>query len=308
VTGAGGFAGRWLVRELANNGHEVIQSPPHEALDISDYAAVRRLVADAEPDGAVHLAGVSLGSDAAEDPDRAFRVNVGGTLALLEALRARRPSAPVVVVGSSDVYAAPNADELPLSEDAPLGPTRPYALSKLAAEALAVHAAAQWGQPTAVARAFNHTGSGQREDFVVPALAGRIVAAAADGRNSIKAGNVDVRRDFSDVRDIVRAYRLVLEGLADGRVGKGRVFNLASGRSVAIRELITDLARLAGLSVEVTTDPTLVRRGEASEIRGDPSRIARELGWTATIPLGETLRDVLVDAQERYQSTRATWA
>jgi GDP-4-dehydro-6-deoxy-D-mannose reductase len=156
-----------------------------------------------------------------------------------------------------------------------------------------------------VARAFNHTGPGQREDFVVPALASRIAAAAAEGRSTITAGNVDVRRDISDVRDVVRAYRLVLEGLADGRVGKGRVFNIASGRSVAIRELIDKLATLAGVSVGITTDPGLVRHGEAAEIRGDPSRITRELGWAATIPLNETLRDVFADAKIRYERARA---
>ncbi len=305
MTGAGGFAGRWLVRELTANGHEVIEAPPREAVDISDYEAVRQLVAEAEPTGAVHLAGVSLASDAAEDPDRAFRVNVGGTLALLEALRATRRTVPVVIVGSSDVYGAPRPDDLPLGEDAPLRPARPYALSKLAAEALAVHAAAQWGQPTAVARAFNHTGPGQREDFVVPALASRIAAAAAEGRSTIRAGNVDVRRDISDVRDIVRAYRIVLEGLADGRVGKGRVFNIASGRAVAIRKLIDDIAALAGVSVGIATDPNLVREGEATEIRGDPSRIRRELGWTAAIPLSETLRDVFADATVRYEGAKA---
>lgn len=293
VTGATGFVGRWLVRELDAAGHEAVGTPPSSDLDVTDQAAVDGLVAAVRPDAIAHLAAISFGPDARRDPARALAVNEGGTRSVLSAA-ARHGSTPVLVVSSSEVYGAPAPEDLPLRETAPLKADQPYGLSKLAVERAALEPG--WGLPVAVVRAFNHTGSGQRPVFVVPALAARIARAAERGDRSIPAGNVDVRRDFSDVRDVVCAYRLVLEALAAGGLPDGyRVYNVASGRAVAIREIVEALAAIAGIDVSIEVDPALVRRDDPTEIRGDASLIAADLGWRSTIPLDVTLRDVMAE-------------
>ena len=205
---------------------------------------------------------------------------------------------PVLVASSSEVYGAPEPGDLPISETAPLRADQPYGLSKVGAELAAFESGRE--MPLAVIRSFNHTGPGQRSGFVVPALAARIVLAAERGDTVIPAGNVDVRRDFSDVRDVVRAYRLVLEALASGGSLDGtRIYNVASGRAVAIREIVDALAAIAGIEVGIAVDPALVRPDDPPEIRGDASLIASELGWRPTIPLEVTLRDVLDDIRSR---------
>jgi GDP-4-dehydro-6-deoxy-D-mannose reductase len=299
VTGAAGFAGRWLVRELEEAGHEAVGAPRSD-LDVTDAAAFAVFVAAVRPDAIAHLAGISFGPDARRDPDRTFAVNVGGTQSVMAAAAAQRGVA-VLVVSSSDVYGAPAPDDLPLPETAPLRADQPYGLSKVGAERVAQDAA--WGVPVAIVRPFNHTGAGQRPEFVVPALAERIVRAADRGDPFISAGNVDVRRDFSDVRDIVRAYRLVLERLVAGDLPGGhRVYNVASGRAVAVRDIVAAMAAIVGIEVAIKVDPALVRTNDPAEIRGDASRIAADLGWQPKIPMDVTLQDVMAEARSRSGS------
>jgi GDP-4-dehydro-6-deoxy-D-mannose reductase len=175
-------------------------------------------------------------------------------------------------------------------------------LSKLAQERVAIEAAAADGTAIVIVRPFNHTGPGQRPEFVVPVLAQRVLAARRAGSRSIVAGNVDVRRDFSDVRDVARAYRLILEALVAGKWAPGTrppVYNIASGRAVAIRAIAMSFARLAGIDVEIEVDPQLVRASDPPEIRGDASLIAADLGWRPSIPFETTLDDVFRDALAR---------
>ena len=293
VTGATGFVGRWLVEELEAFGHDVIRAPSSDVLDIGDAAAVRRLMASALPDAVAHLAAVAFAPDAARHPDRAFAVNEGGTRAILEAVASTDPDTHVLVTSSSEVYGRPALEDLPIDEFQALRPDRPYGRSKLAQEEVASAIAAAHGIPLVLTRAFNHTGPGQRADFVVPALAARILDAAREGRGSIRAGNVDVRRDIGDVRDVVRAYRLLLEASARGDLPAGpSVFNIATGRAVAIRDLIEQLAALAGTTVDVETDPALVRADDPPEIRGDATRLTAATAWRPERPLSSTLADV----------------
>jgi GDP-4-dehydro-6-deoxy-D-mannose reductase len=272
----------------------VIGTPPQDDLDIVDSHAVQAFIADAGPDAVVHLAGMAFGPDAARDPSEAERVNVTGTATLLNALTtSSRPPAVVVVAGSADVYGRPDPEDLPLRESAAVRPATDYGRSKLRQEQTALAIGRDSGIPLATTRSFNHTGPGQRAEFVAPALARRILAAAADGSRDIPVGNLDVRRDMSDVRDVARAYRLILEGLANGGVRPGTIVNVASGRSVSIREIVAMLSDIAGVTVTPRVDPALVRVGDPLELVGDASLLRELTGWEPRIPLRRTLEDLV---------------
>jgi GDP-4-dehydro-6-deoxy-D-mannose reductase len=297
VTGAIGFVGGWLQRELASAGHEVVAAPGPDELDIADRDALVRWFAGG-PEAVVHLAGMAFAPDARSDPAEAFRVNVGGTIAVFEALRALDLRPPVLVAGSSDVYGIPRPEDLPLTENTPLQPRQPYAVSKAAQEGVAFEAAARWGFPVVVTRAFNHSGPGQRPVFVLPAMARRVVAVQRGVADAIAAGNVDVRRDIGDVRDVARAYRLLLEALAAGQLGGAPlVVNVATGHSESIRWWIEQLCGLAGVEATIQVDPRLVRPDDPPEIRGDAALLRELTGWSPRIPMTQTLADLLADAE-----------
>lgn len=291
VTGATGFVGRWLIRELEGAGHDTVPAPAQAVLDITDGPAVSAFVNEASPDAIAHLAGVAFAMDAAQDPQKAFAVNEGGTRAVMNAAL---PSAiPVLIAGSADVYGRPAPGDLPLNEHAPLLADRPYGRSKLAQERTALEFGAAGAVPVVVTRSFNHTGPGQRPEFVAPALARRLLAARDSGRGEVAVGNLDVRRDIGDVRDVVRAYRLLLEGLAAGAVPSGTIVNVATGQAVSIREVLALLAEAIGIAVEPRVDPTLVRRDDPPLIVADIGRIRALTGWTPEIPLRQTLSDLV---------------
>jgi GDP-4-dehydro-6-deoxy-D-mannose reductase len=296
VTGAIGFVGGWLAKELRSSGHEVVTAPGPEQMDIADRRAVARWLADPAglPDAVVHLAGMAFAPDAGKDPGEAFRVNVGGTVALFEALRELGIRPPVVVSCSSDAYGNPGLEDLPLSEDAPLAPNTHYALSKVAQEGAAAEACARYGFPVVVARSFNHTGPGQRPVFVVPAMAKRVMAVKRNQASTIPTGNMDVRRDLTDVRDVVVAYRLLAEAACRGTLPDlFTVVNVASGQVVSVRYVIERLASLAGITPVVEIDQSLVRADDPVEIRGDASLIRKLVGWEPHIELQQTLTDLL---------------
>ena len=296
VTGAIGFVGQWLEKELSRHGHEVVPAPGPDVLDISDRCGLVRWLdhPNGRPDALVHLAGMAFAPDAGHDPAEAFRVNVGGTVALFEALRELGIRPPVLVSGSADVYGSPRPEDLPLSEDAPFSPNSPYSLSKVAQEGAAAEASARYGFPVVVTRSFNHTGPGQRPVFVVPAMAQRVMAVKRGQATSVPAGNVDVRRDLTDVRDVVVAYRLLIEAVAAGNLAdRFRVVNVASGEAVTVRDIIERLCALAGVAPVIEIDQSLVRADDPAEVRGDATLIRQLVGWQPRIPRQQTLIDVL---------------
>ena len=296
ITGAIGFVGRWLEPELRRHGHDVVGAPGPDVLDIADRSGLVRWLdhSAGRPDAVIHLAGMAFAPDAGDDPAEAFRVNVGGTVALFEALRELGIRPMVLVSGSADVYGTPRPEDLPLREDAPFAPNSPYSLSKVAQEGVAAEAAARHGFPVIVARSFNHTGPGQRPVFVVPAMAQRVMAVKRGQATSIPAGNIDVRRDLTDVRDVVVAYRLLLEAVAAGNLTDPlTVVNVASGEAVTIRDVIERLCVLAGVAPVIELDQSLVRRNDPPDVRGDPTLIRRLVGWEAGIKLEQTLIDLL---------------
>jgi GDP-4-dehydro-6-deoxy-D-mannose reductase len=292
VTGASGFAGRWLVRELESARHVAIPAPRGADEDLWNVGMMRAQLLDARPDAVAHLAAVSFGPDAAADPDLAIQTNAGGTQAIVDALASIDSRIVLLVTGSSEVYGRPDPADLPLKEDAPLLATAPYGLSKVAQETVAVEGATRHGIPTAVTRAFNHTGPGQRPMFAAPAFARRVLDVQAGRAAVIRAGNVDVRRDLGDVRDVVVAYRLLLELLHSGETGP-IVANVATGHAVSMREVIARLSRAAGIDAPIEVDPALVREGDPPEIRGDAGLLQSLTGWQPRLDLTTTLQDLL---------------
>jgi GDP-4-dehydro-6-deoxy-D-mannose reductase len=211
-----------------------------------------------------------------------------GTVNVLDAALAC-PSRPrVLLVSSSEVYGRVPQEDLPITEDHGLAPVSPYAASKAAAEMAGLQSWLGSGLEVVRVRPFNHTGPGQRPDFVVPTLARQVADAARSGVGSIRAGNLSPRRDISDVRDVVVAYRLLLEHGVPGEA-----YNVCSGTAVSIRDIAETLIRLAGGGLSIETDPERVRPVDLPELRGAPAKIHHDTGWRTTIPLEQTLGDVL---------------
>jgi GDP-4-dehydro-6-deoxy-D-mannose reductase len=291
VTGGHGFVGSWLLPHLQAAGDDVT-APHADEMDVTDAAAVAKALAAAQPHAVYHLAGFAHVGQSWDRPHEVFRVNAEGTLHVLEGARALATVPRVLVVSSAEVYGRVGPGDVPLSEDAPVRPVSPYAVSKAAAELLAVQAFLGRGVPAVVARPFNHTGPGQSPDFVVPGLAGRIAATEPGG--VLRVGNLSPRRDITDVRDVVRAYRLLVE-----RGEAGGVYNVCSGTDVAIADLVDRMLALAGKDLRVEEDPDLVRPVDVPVLRGDPARLTQATGWAPEIPLEQTLADVLTKTKTR---------
>jgi GDP-4-dehydro-6-deoxy-D-mannose reductase len=289
VTGAGGFAGRFLVAHLRDEGDEVIPSDRSGAgsLDVLERDAVHVAIARVRPDVVYHLAAFTHVGQSWAQPDRALRINVEGTANVLDACRAADVHR-VVVVGSAEEYGLVRAEDLPLREDAPLRPTSPYGASKVAASFLALQAWLGSSLETIRVRAFNHTGPGQSPQFVVAALAHRVARAEIDGTDEIIAGALDPVRDLNDVRDIVRAYRLAA---IDGEPGE--VYNVCAGVEVSIRDVADRLLALARRELRLVQDPNLVRPAEVPRLVGDATKFRAATGWQPRYTLDETLADVL---------------
>jgi len=287
ITGGGGFVGHWLAAHLRDEGDHVVAID--REVEITDPDAVSDAVSTAAPDAIYHLAALSHVGQSWGAPLEVLRVNVLGTAAVLEAAVRCGNGPRVLVTSSAEVYGAVTDPALlPLVETSPTAPLTPYAASKLAAEAVVAQAYHGHGLPVVTVRPFNHIGPGQSDQFAVSALAHRIVEAEARGAGAIPVGNLSARRDFTDVRDVVRAYRLlVVTG------DPGAVYNVCSGTDVAIAEIAELLQGLAGRSVELRTDPDLVRPVEVPVLRGDPGRLRAATGWAPAIPLEQTLADVL---------------
>ncbi|HUO47287.1 MAG TPA: GDP-mannose 4,6-dehydratase [Acidimicrobiales bacterium] len=292
VTGAKGFVGRWLTSHLEAAGDDVVGID--QEVDITDGDATAEAVRAIGPDAVYHLAAFTHVGDSWGDPDLVMRVNALGTLHVLEAARALEHAPTVLLISSAEVYGAVDPASLPVGETTSLAPVTPYAASKVAAEYLGVQEHLAYGLPVIRVRPFNHVGPGQAPGFVVPALAARVVEAGRSGGTSLTVGNLSARRDFTDVRDVVRAYRLLVESGTPGEV-----YNVCSGRDVVIEEIAGVLLRLAGTDLELVRDPALMRPVDVPVVRGDPSKIEKATGWRPEIDLETTLRDILDDLDAR---------
>jgi GDP-4-dehydro-6-deoxy-D-mannose reductase len=286
ITGGRGFVGGWLADHLSAEGDEVVAIDAE--VDVTDQAALDPVLSEIAPDAVYHLAARTHVGQSWEDPTGVLSVNVLGTACVLAAARRLDPAPTVLVVSSAEVYGAVTPDRLPLAESAPVAPVTPYAASKAAAEDVALQAWRGFGQPVIVVRPFNHVGPGQSPNFAVSALAKRIVEAKRSGVGSLSVGTLTSRRDFTDVRDVVQAYRqLIVMG------EPGVLYNVCSGTDVAVAEIAERLLALSGADLALVTDPDLVRPVDVPVLRGDASRLEKATGWKPSITLDDTLGDVL---------------
>ncbi|MFH1477258.1 MAG: GDP-mannose 4,6-dehydratase [Verrucomicrobiota bacterium] len=300
VTGANGFVGRHMVHDLLQAGHTVsgfdLSTTPAalDALDIhigdiQDKDAVKKMVAQTRPEACVHLSALSFVPEGWRNPDALFSINLLGTIHLLEAFRRLSPGARILVVSSAEVYGLLPRPR-PVKEDDLLDPDNPYAISKAAADRMALLYARQHGLPVMTVRPYNHIGPGQDPHFVVASFAAQLAAIARGQAPALlKVGNLDSRRDFTDVRDVVRAYRLLLE---HGR--PGQAYNLCSQQTITIRAILDQLCDLSNAHPAVEVDPQRYR--PAGERPGlDTTRIETDIHWKPEISMSATLRDILVE-------------
>ncbi|OGX39144.1 MAG: hypothetical protein A3C53_08625 [Omnitrophica WOR_2 bacterium RIFCSPHIGHO2_02_FULL_68_15] len=287
VTGAGGFAGGHLMTHLAARKGLRVFGAVHADGDLRKPSAAARVIRRSRPARIFHLAGISSGAAAWRDPGAAFAVNAMGTWNLLESVRLLGLRPRVLIASSAEVYGAVPKAHQPAGEDQPVNPISPYGLSKAAGE-LAARRFLAMGFGVVIARAFNHTGPGQRPAFAASSFA-RQIALIEAGRHEpvLGVGNLDAVRDYTDARDVVRAYALVLD-----KAEPGFVYNICSGRGLRIGQVLEILLSLSGARVRVRRDRALFRPADIPAQVGSPARI-RALGWRPEIPLKKSLKDLL---------------
>lgn len=298
VTGIEGFVGGHLARQLVNDGHEVIglhfadvTSPLPAELsrgDVCDFDSTKALIERTLPDAIIHLAGMSSVAASETHTLATYDVNALGTLKLLEAVRRLEIKPRILLISSADVYGRSNVGR-PLTEDEPALPLSPYALSKLMTGEAGRFYHRAFGMDVVVLRPFSHTGPGQAPMFVFPKVAAGIARIeAGKAEPLIEMGNLEVRRDYSDVRDVVRAYSLALK-----HCRAGESYNVTSGKPIIIREGVEKLRSLARVPVEIRSSEARFRAHDIPVLTGDPAKFKAETGWQPEIPFTRTLADLL---------------
>ncbi len=313
ITGASGFVGSHLAERLARSGQwEVIglsarPSPPspfvlqHLVCDLLNAELVKRTIAHWHPDVIVHLAAVSYVPRSFQDPVGTIANNVIGQVNLLEAARALEPPPLVIVVSSSDAYGLVYEHELPVRETQPFRPLSPYGVSKATQDLLGLQYALAYGLPVVRVRPFTHIGPGQSERFAISGFARQIAEAELGlAPPVLLVGDLEVERDILDVRDVVRAYEL----LADPRFA-GDVFNIASGRSWRLADIVQRLLEYARVPLRVKQDPGRLRPADVRVLYGDATALRQATGWRPEIPLEQTLADTLDYWRKVLRRTRS---
>ncbi|GAC1477494.1 MAG: GDP-mannose 4,6-dehydratase [Acetobacteraceae bacterium] len=295
VTGAAGFVGRHLLPALraAFPEAELLEA----GFDVTDRAAVSAEVASARPEAVVHLAAIAAPSEARQDPDLAWRVNLGGTLNVARAVLAGAPGCTLLFASSADAYGASFRQGVAVDERAALAPQNTYGATKAAAD-LALGAMAAEGLRCIRMRPFNHTGVGQSDAFVVPAFARQVARIAAGLQERVlHVGALEPMRDFLDVRDVCAAYVAAL--IRRDALAPGAIVNVASGEARRIGDVLAALLELAEVSAEIRTDTARLRPSDIAVAVGDAGLARRELGWAPVIPWSQTLAGVLADWRVR---------
>lgn len=298
LLGGTGFAGTHI-REMLEAEYQVTATGRDH--DIASKETMNGLVRNARPDIVVNLASITTVRESYEDPEKTYRIGFLGTLNLLFALKEHGFKGRMLNVSSSEVYGFPKENQLPLKEGAPLCPMSPYAVSKVAVEALCY----QWSEMEAfgivTARAFTHIGPGQSERFATSSFAKQVAEIMLGMRKPvIRVGNLDYTRDLSDVRDIARGYVMLLE---QGETGN--VYNICSGRETRMRCVVDNLIELSNIDTKVEQDASLTRASEQQRICGSFEKLNSETGWKPEIPLSQTLSDTLEHWLERLKTDKS---
>jgi GDP-4-dehydro-6-deoxy-D-mannose reductase len=304
VTGATGFVGRYLTAALQEQGDEVFAcSGPHDTeafpLDLSDVATIRAALDLAQPDVVFHLAAQTFVPDSLSSPQTTYETNVVGTANVASAIRDYSESERMprlLFTSSAEVYGKQPETAFPLKETTAPAPSNPYAASKAAAEMVLLGEASSFGLDVVIARAFNHIGPGQSDRFVVSNFAKQLASIASGGDPVLYVGNLDAKRDFLDVRDVVRAY-IALAG--DGLVGE--IYNVCSGAAYPIRDALRELIIAAHVPVEVREDPARMRPSDTPLFVGDNTKLRAATGWEPQIAFRTTIREI-------YEAARTTSA
>lgn len=303
VTGANGFVGRHLVKELSENGIEVVgvggpgvaaQNPPNVSaylkLELNDPAASTQ-IKFGELDGVIHLAGLAAVGASFDDPMLYIKTNVGIEVNLLEEALAQKSSPRFLIVSSGTLY--DTKAPLPLTEDSPVVPSSPYAVSKIGQEQMAMYYRSR-GLECVVARPFNHFGPGQGLGFIVPDLAKQIVDIENGKSDAVMVGNLDAKRDYTDVRDIARAYRLLIE-----KGSPGEIYNLCSGVAHSGHAILDGLLASTEIKPEIKQDTSKLRPSDNPLNYGSHQKLTDDTGWQPEIPIETTLADVVADWRGR---------
>lgn len=314
ITGVGGFVGSHLSRHIMQTipeaelhgtilpGTREAASVTNYAFDLKDENAVHDLIARVQPEQIYHLAAQASPRLSFSHPWETLENNIHAQLNIFQACIALNLKPRILVISSAEIYGTVRPDQQPVDEDTPLRPNNPYAVSKVAQDMLGLQYALSHRLSIIRARPFNHFGPGQSEGFVAPDFAMQIARIEAQQQEPvIRVGNLSAERDFTDVRDVVRAYALLLEkGIA------GEVYNIASGRSVSIQKLLDTLLSFSTRKITVQADPARLMPVETPVIRGDAARLRETTGWKPAIPFEESLRDVLDDARQRVSSGKSS--
>lgn len=309
ITGAGGFVGHHLSAHIGGSQpdarltgttrfpSETVHQAVHDQhrIDLKHYEAVRSLLADCQPDAIYHLAAQAFVPRSFEDPWETLENNIRAQLNIIKACIDLDIRPRILIVSSAEIYGAVEPDQQPMSEETAIRPTNPYSVSKVAQDMLGLQYYLSHDLPIMRARPFNHIGPGQNDRFVAPAFAKQIaVIEEGSGEAVIYVGNLEAKRDFTDVRDIVRAYRMIVQQGAPGEA-----YNIASGAAHSIRRLLDALLQLSDIEIEVRVDPSRLRPVDVPEIRGDSGKLRRDTGWQPEYAFEATLRDVLDDCRVR---------
>ena len=312
ITGAGGFVGHHLANHLGDSQptatlcgttlfREETVSPAIEIarqIDLKEARQARDLLGELAPDVIYHLAAQAFVPRSFDDPWETLENNIRSQLNIIQGCLALDLRPRTVIISSAEIYGAVSPAQLPLDEGTEIRPTNPYSVSKVAQDMLALQFHLSHGLAIMRARPFNHIGPGQNTRFVAPAFAIQIAKIEANQQAPvIYVGNLEAKRDFTDVRDIVRAYKLIAE-----KGAPGEAYNIASGRASSVGHILNSLLGMTDIEIEVRVDPARLRPVDIPEIRGDAGKLRRDTGWAPRITLQETLTDVLADCRRRVHS------